>query len=93
MYVERTEADDVDPESRYIAAPTENFGERYQLLMASPLIDGNKAPTSKVRILNPFPTETTIRQDAVIGVAEKIESIVSVLQEYDFKKRKKIREC
>ena len=84
VYVERTEADDVDPESRFIVAPTENFGERYQLLMASSLIDVNKAPTSKVRILNPFPTETTIRQDAVIGVAERIESIVSVLQEEEY---------
>jgi len=53
-----------------------------------------RSTCSNVGILNKYPIETTIRQD-VVGLVEKNESDVVVLQEreYDFKKRKKIREC
>ena len=35
--------------------------------MASSLADINFAPTVKVRIINPFPTEASIRANTVIG--------------------------
>ena len=41
--------------------------------MAATLIDINRACTCKVRVLNPFPTAMSIKQDAVIGRAEPIE--------------------
>ena len=41
--------------------------------MASTLVDINRACTCKVRVLNPFPTAMSIKQDAVIGRAEPIE--------------------
>ena len=59
--------------------PTENFKERYPLQMASTLVNINQSPTCVIRLFNPFTTEVKLRQDAVIGSAEKIERVVSVL--------------
>ena len=41
--------------------------------MASTLIDINQACSGKVRVLNPFPTAMSIKQDAAIGKAEAID--------------------
>ena len=47
--------------------------------MASALVDINQACTEQVRVLNPFPTAISIKQDAVIGKAEAIEGESAVL--------------
>ena len=51
--------------------------------MASTLIDINQACSGKVRVLNPFPTAMSIKQDAVIGKAEAIDGepyiLISIL--------------
>ncbi len=47
--------------------------------MASTLVDINRSATCHVRLLNPFPDERCLRQDAEIGKAEKIERIVTVI--------------
>ena len=41
--------------------------------MAPTLCDINHECTSKVRLLNPFPTAVSIKQDAVVGQAEPID--------------------
>lgn len=41
--------------------------------MASSLVDINQGCTCKVRMLNPFPTAVSIKQDAVVGKAEPTE--------------------
>ena len=41
--------------------------------MATTLVDINKACSCKVRVINPFPTVMSIKQDAVIGRAEPLE--------------------
>ena len=71
--VERKECDDFTGESEYIIEPTEHFQEKYPLLMAAAIVDINQGCTSKVRLLNPFPTEVSIKQSAVLGQAEPIE--------------------
>ena len=73
VYVERKEYDDFTSESEYIIEPTEHFQEEYPLLMAAAIVDINQGCTSKVRLLNPFPTEVSIKQNAVLGQAEPIE--------------------
>ncbi|XP_052778481.1 uncharacterized protein LOC128215916 [Mya arenaria] len=83
VYIERYEADDKDMAADYVVEPTEAFKERYPLQMASTLVNLNHAPTCKIRILNPFPAEVTLKQDAEIGVAEKIERIVTVLSQVE----------
>ena len=40
--------------------------------MASTLVDINKGCTCKIRLLNPFPTAVSIKQDTVVGKAEPI---------------------
>ena len=79
MYVERKEYDDLCKNSNYIIEPTESFRERYPLQMANVLVDINREVTSKVRVLNPFPTAVSIKQDAVIGQAEVIANVQAVL--------------
>ena len=73
VYVERKESDDFTSESEYIIEPTEHFQEEYPLLMAAAIVDINQGCTSKVRLLNPSPTEVSIKQSAVLGQAEPIE--------------------
>ena len=84
VFIEREEEDDYDSDNSYVVAPNETFTENYQLLMASTLVDINQSPTCKVRILNPHHSEVTLWQDSVIGTAEKIDRIVSVIQNQEY---------
>ena len=69
-FVERCESDDSLFSSDFIVEPSRNFKENFPLVMAPCLIDINYAPTVKVRVMNPFPTEASIKADTIIGYAE-----------------------
>ena len=71
--LKRHESDDFSSETEYLVERTELFQEDYPLRMAATLVDINKSYTCKVRILNPFPTVMSIKQDAVIGQAVPTE--------------------
>lgn len=73
VYIEREEYDDFSAEQDYIIEPTEHFRTTYPLQMAPSLANINESCTGKVRLLNPFPTAVSIKQDAVVGRAEPIE--------------------
>ena len=47
--------------------------------MAPSLVNISRSCTSKVRLLSPFPTAVSIKQDAVVGKAEPIEGEPKVL--------------
>jgi len=81
VYVERDEDDDRDLASSYIVEPTDDFSMRYKLMMASTLVDVNRGPTCKIRIMNPFDEAVDLRQSAEIAVAEKIGEVVTVVTE------------
>ncbi|KAH3850795.1 hypothetical protein DPMN_093268 [Dreissena polymorpha] len=81
VYIEREESDDCLMAAEYIVEPSNNFKDKYQLVMASTLVDINKLATCKVRVLNPMDVEVTLRQNADVGRAELIERIVSVIAE------------
>ena len=84
VYIERQEYDDFSAETDYIIEPTDHFKETYPLQMAPTLCDINQECTSKVRLLNPFPTVVSIKQDAVVGRAEPIDGTPKALvQEED----------
>ena len=53
--------------------------------MSSTLVDINKACTCKVRILNPFPTAMSIKQDAVVVQAEAKHGSSKILAEQESK--------
>ena len=76
VYVERQEYDDFSNEKDYII---------YPLQMASTLVDINQACICKVRVLNPFPTAMSIKQDAVIGKAEPAECIPVIVADEESK--------
>ena len=73
VYLERHEYDDFSSEKDFIVEPTEHFQAEYPLQMVSTLVDINQACNGKVRVLNPFPTAVSIKQDAVIWKAEAID--------------------
>ena len=79
VFVGRCESDDTEETATYIIEPTEYFEETYPLKMTATLVDLNESPTQKVRLLNPFREAVTIKQDAVVGKAEKIISTVQVI--------------
>lgn len=53
--------------------PSEDFNNRFPLLMASCLTDLSNKVTTKVRVMNPFKTDVSIQQDEVLGKAELID--------------------
>ncbi len=71
VYVERIDDDDGDPSADYLVEPVVGFQEKYQLVMASTLVDINGAATCRIRVMNPLPDEADLRQDAEIGTAER----------------------
>ncbi|KAH3861495.1 hypothetical protein DPMN_024425 [Dreissena polymorpha] len=88
VYIEREKSDDCSMAAEYILEPSNNFKDKYQLVMISTLVDINKLSTCKVRVLNPMDVEVTLRQNADVGRAELIERIVSVIAEEEPKKVK-----
>ena len=72
VYVDRYEYDEFSTETDWLIEPTEHFTETYPLRMAATLVDINQGCTCKVRILNPFSTDVSIKQDAIVGKAEPI---------------------
>ena len=78
VFVERFEADD-DKELDYIVEPTDQFRERYPLQLAATLVNINEGPACKVRVMNPFNEDVELKQNAVIGRAERVERIISVI--------------
>lgn len=79
VFVERTEEDDSDQPADFIVEPTQKFKDRYKLVMASTLVDINRGPTCKIRVLNPFSDEVSLKQYAEVATAEKIDRVISTL--------------
>ena len=69
-FVERYESDDGLLNSDFIVEPSQNFKENLPLVIAPCLVDINYAPTVKFRIMNPFPTNASIKAETIIGTAE-----------------------
>ena len=88
VYVERSEADELNANSNFIIEPTEHFKETYPLQMASVLVDINGSVASKVRVLNPFTTAVTIYQESVIAQAERIDQFKATLVEEESPRQK-----
>ncbi len=79
VFIERVEEDDLDQRSDYLVEPSDHFRDNYHLLMASALVDINKSTTCKIRLMNPFTEAVMLRQDAEVGIAERIERVISVI--------------
>ena len=81
VYVERSETDDQNEFLDCVVEAAPQFTERYSLLLASTLVDVNAATTCKIRMLNPMPDNVVLKQETEVGMAERSDSIVSVIAE------------
>ncbi|XP_053390637.1 uncharacterized protein LOC128553493 [Mercenaria mercenaria] len=88
VYIERVEEDDANQEVNYLVEATDTFKGKYQLAMAATLVNINRTTTNKVRFLNPHPAEMRLRQNAVVGTAERIEAVTRVITEKEHKEEK-----
>ena len=82
-YVERYELDDKRANADMIIEPSEKFHDKHPVLVASSVININTAPTVKVRLINPFPYDVSIKQDTVVAQAEFIASTPVVLCKHE----------
>lgn len=80
VFVESFEDDD-GVKADYVIEPADGFAERYPLKMANTLVNINRYPTCKVRVMNPFEIQVDLKQQTEIGKAEVIERVVSVITE------------
>ena len=83
VFIERFPEDDYEEHKDMVVEPGENFTERYPLVMASTLVDINKSPTQKVRLLNPSSSPVSINQDSVICFAEWYDEIKLLAESED----------
>lgn len=91
IYIQREENDDETPDTEFIVEPTSNFREVYGLQMARTLVDIKDRVTNQIRVLNPFPTPSSINQDAVVGLAEpKTGQVQFIINEQDMNVEQKI---
>ena len=81
VVVERDEYDDFSRENDFLVEPSEHFQEKYPLHMPFTLVNINRTSTCKVRLVNPFQTEISIKRDAVIGRAEPVEGKPVVVED------------
>ena len=77
VFVELFDRDD-EKNTPILLEPSQQFQEKYGLLMASSLSDLNSKVTHKVRLLNPNKVDISINQDATLGTAENIHGIVTL---------------
>jgi hypothetical protein len=73
VFVDKFHSDNLSGPQNYLLEPNNFFVEKYPVAMASCLIDITHEVTNKVRLMNPFDHEVEIRQDTVLGEAEKVE--------------------
>lgn len=73
VFVDKFHSDNLSGPQNYLLEPNTFFVEKYPVAMASCLVDISHEVTNKVRLMNPFDHEVEIRQDTVLGEAEKVE--------------------
>ena len=73
VFIDRFEDDQDSHQNIFCVEPTQDFNNRFSLLMASCLKDLKDQVSTKVRSMNPFKTDVKIKQDEVLGEAELID--------------------
>ncbi|CAC5365998.1 unnamed protein product [Mytilus coruscus] len=81
VFVDRFQDDSPETVQDCILEPSENFSERFSLVMAPCLVNISQNVTCKTRIMNPYDYKKTLYQDTVIGSAEVVEHEPKILLE------------
>ena len=81
VFVERCESDTDNADNiPIILEPHQSFQDLYGLIMAASLSELRPKVTHKPRLMNPTNREISINQDVVLGTAETISDIVTLIQ-------------
>ncbi|KAK3607496.1 hypothetical protein CHS0354_031115 [Potamilus streckersoni] len=75
VFVDRREEDGFAKQKEFLIEAIEHFTDKYPLIVVPSLVDTKDKVTQKVRVLNPYPTAVSIKQDACIGQAYIHDSI------------------
>ncbi|CAC5397556.1 unnamed protein product [Mytilus coruscus] len=81
VFVDRFHDESPETVQDCILEPSENFSERFSLVMAPCLVNISQNVTCKTRIMNPYDYKNTLYQDTVIGSAEVVEHEPKILLE------------
>lgn len=79
VFIEWRDYDDFSSAQDYMLEPKDHFKETCPLQLAPSLANINKACTSKVRLLNPFPKAVSLKQDSKVGRSEPIDDSPNVI--------------
>ena len=80
MYIEKHEN---DLNHEYLIEPEVTNAEKHKVICAASLVNTKNSVTQKVRIMNPFSTETTLYQDTLIGYAEPVDTVQIIFDHED----------
>ncbi|MCG8045846.1 MAG: RNase H-like domain-containing protein [Candidatus Thiodiazotropha endolucinida] len=83
VFIERRVTDYYQESCELVIEPSAEFIETYPLLMTSTVVDINSSASQKVRILNPFDEDISIRQDCTLGYAEPYTAIKTIMEMED----------
>ncbi|CAC5395659.1 unnamed protein product [Mytilus coruscus] len=81
VFVDRFHDDSPETVQDCILEPSENFSERFSLVMAPCLVNISQNVTCKTHIMNPYDYKNTFYQDTVISSAEVVEHEPKMLLE------------
>ncbi|KAL3858837.1 hypothetical protein ACJMK2_009088 [Sinanodonta woodiana] len=63
VFVDKREEDGIATQHEFLIEPSENFMDKYSLIVAPAIVDTKDKVTQKLRVLNPYPTSVSINQD------------------------------
>ncbi|KAL3858805.1 hypothetical protein ACJMK2_009058 [Sinanodonta woodiana] len=79
VFVDKREEDGIATQHEFLIEPSENFMDKYSLIVAPAIVDTKDKVTQKLRVLNPYPTSVSINQDTCIGQAYRHDGIQMTL--------------
>ena len=78
VYIESCPCETGTP-TEFLIEPSNNFTERYSMMMARSLVDVSTSVTGNMRLMNPFDQEAVIWQNSVLGQAELLDQETEVI--------------
>ncbi|KAL3858790.1 hypothetical protein ACJMK2_009043 [Sinanodonta woodiana] len=79
VFVDKREEDGIAMQHEFLIEPSENFTDKYSLIVAPAIVDTKDKVTQKLRVLNPYPSSVSIKQDTCIGQAYRHDGIQMTL--------------
>lgn len=92
VFIDRYEDDQVLTHNVFCVEPSDDFNNRFSLLMTSCLINLKDQVSTEIRVMNPFKTDVCLKQDELLGKAElvnpqdmkTVSRVINQLGEYNW---------